>query len=168
MPALIDLTGKRFGPWLVLDRAENTGANTRWRCACVCGQERAVEAVHLKRWTSIDCGCIRRHGAARRGNRTPTYRCWVSMRKRVLYRGDKNYWRYGGRGIRICERWNDYSAFLADMGERPSLKHSIDRIDGNGHYEPANCRWATPAQQVANRSLVNGYRQKQHARRISL
>lgn len=83
---------------------------------------------------------------------SPTHKSWCSMRSRCLDTGNTSYGRYGGRGITICERWSDYAAFLADMGPRPSMKHSIDRINTWGNYEPGNCRWATAREQQRNLS----------------
>lgn len=90
---------------------------------------------------------------------TPTYATWQAMRTRCLNSDASNYERYGGRGITICERWNSFESFLADMGERPSLDHSIDRYPNtDGNYEPKNCRWATWDQQATNQrdSLTEG------------
>lgn len=80
------------------------------------------------------------------------YNSWVSMKQRCTNPNDKRYAAYGGRGIKVCDRWFDsFENFLADMGKRPSLKHSIDRIDNDGNYEPGNCRWATNSRQIFNR-----------------
>lgn len=91
------------------------------------------------------------HGHAGRGRRTPSYNSWRAMKSRCYYPAHPFFSEYGGRGIRVCDDWQIFDGFLADMGERPSLRHSIDRIDVNGHYEPQNCRWATLEQQRWNR-----------------
>lgn len=83
--------------------------------------------------------------------RVPERGCWQQMQRRCYNPAHPYYACYGGRGIRVCERWRtSFQAFLADMGPRPSLAHTVDRIDANGHYEPSNCRWATPSQQARN------------------
>ena len=92
------------------------------------------------------------HGDNRVGKRTPEYRAWSSAKDRCSNPKTKSYARYGGKGIRMGERWREsYINFLADMGRRPSPLHSLDRINGNWHYEPENCRWATKRQQAYNR-----------------
>jgi hypothetical protein len=89
------------------------------------------------------------HGHRRRGYQSPEYYSWAAMRNRCNNPSRPNYPDYGGRGVTVCERWNDFAAFLADMGPRPE-GHSIDRIDNNENYEPGNCRWATPTEQSHN------------------
>jgi hypothetical protein len=91
-----------------------------------------------------------KHGHNKRGQITKTYRCWVDLRKRCFNPRRPEYPNYGGRGITVCERWNSFPNFLADMGEMP-LGLSIDRINNDGNYEPSNCRWATRSEQMKNR-----------------
>lgn len=93
------------------------------------------------------------HNTDRLG-RSPTYTSWAKMRGRCNNPNDTNFHHYGGRGITVCERWADFTNFLADMGERPEGT-SIDRIDVDGNYEPSNCRWATQLEQVRNMRTVN-------------
>lgn len=157
MPKLIDLKGKIFNSWKVLRRllpSPREGV-TLWECRCACGVKKAVASHNLIYGFSTNCGGHRKgpikHGASVGGVCTLTYSCWRAMRSRVFDKKNFDYWRYGGRGITVCDRWLEFSNFLEDMGERPTAKHSIDRYpDGNGNYEPGNCRWATRKQQVEN------------------
>lgn len=90
-------------------------------------------------------------------SRTPEYRVWIGIRRRCFDPSREKYHLYGGRGITVCQRWNEsFDDFLSDMGHRPSPKHQIDRINTDGNYEPSNCRWATVTEQIRNRrnSLV--------------
>ena len=154
--AVIDLTGQQFGRWTVLARAEPTRHGPRWFCHCACGREKAVLQQNLCRGFTQGCGCQRGHithghSRPRTGGRTRTYRAWESMKRRILAPACTDFPRYGGRGIRICERWmTSYENFLADMGECPP-ELMLDRIDNDGHYEPANCRWADRTVQNGNR-----------------
>lgn len=93
-----------------------------------------------------------KHGCKRKGECSPEYRVWMKMRSRCNNPNVPAYPRYGGRGVRVCPQWDDFSVFLADMGGKPSRWHSIDRIDNEKGYEPGNCRWATMKQQQRNRS----------------
>jgi hypothetical protein len=91
-----------------------------------------------------------KHGHAARSGSSSAYNSWRGMMERCQNPKHVGFEYYGARGIAVCDRWYDFAAFLADMSEKPSRRHTIDRIDPNGNYEPANCRWATPAQQRAN------------------
>jgi hypothetical protein len=90
------------------------------------------------------------HGHARKGSQHPLYTTWALMRSRCRNPRDPSWENYGGRGITVCERWNSFPNFLADMGEKPSLQHTLDRVDNEGNYEPGNCRWATRSEQIRN------------------
>lgn len=92
-----------------------------------------------------------KHGHARRNTKSSTYNIWVGMRQRCNDPAHVLFHRYGGRGIRVCERWNSFGNFLEDMGERPHGM-TIDRTDNDGHYEPDNCRWTTRAENRRNAS----------------
>ncbi len=99
-----------------------------------------------------------KHGhSPKNGKPSPTYNSWRGMKKRSLNPNNPNYRYYGGRGIKVCKRWMDFENFLADLGERPEGK-TLDRIDNNKGYEPGNCRWATPKQQIQNRREVKDHK----------
>lgn len=96
--------------------------------------------------------CVK-HGRARNGKRDPVYSVWASMRNRCLNENDKHFHLYGGRGVTVCERWNDFRNFIADMGERPE-GGELERINNDKGYSPNNCKWATRAEQLRNRSIT--------------
>lgn len=150
---LIDLTGQRFGRLEVL----KYNGNSRWECKCDCGKIVYPKGGNLRKGYIHSCGCLRKevtgdnhrtHGEAR----TRLYRIWKAMRKRCNNPNDSCYYLYGGRGITVCEEWSQYEPFkLWALNNGYSEELSIDRIEPNGNYEPANCRWATAKEQVINR-----------------
>jgi hypothetical protein len=149
MPKFVDLVGRRFGK---LSVARYLGSS-RWSCLCDCGRESAVNGQRLREGKTRSCGCGIAQSNKRRTKhgmyRTRAYRIWHSIRQRCENPNNKTYPRYGGRGIKLCDRWQSFGNFIEDMGEPPEGM-SIDRIDGDGDYEPGNCRWATPTQQQNN------------------
>lgn len=160
MPKLVNHAGKRFGRWTVLDYCNNS----LWRCCCDCGNEKNIKARYLTSGNSQSCGCLRNervkaaswrmtiHGESRLGGKgTKEYRTWQGVIRRCTS-PKKKYRNYSGRGIKICKHWRiSFKNFLADVGRAPSTRHSIDRINVDGDYEPGNVCWSTPFDQVHNR-----------------
>lgn len=150
---LIDLTGQKFGLLTVIKKTDKKcSGKIVWECLCYCGNMVEVTGNHLRSGNVKSCGCIMKtHGHSGGIGKKPsdTYTCWRNMIQRCYNNKNKRYKDYGGRGITVCEEWKDFTNFLSDMGERPNGK-SIDRINVNGNYEPANCRWATTKEQQNN------------------
>lgn len=165
---VIDITGKRYGRLVVQRLADivpypkppkkTLTRVYRWLCKCDCGNETIVASQRLRRGATRSCGCLyrevvgvsnRTHGCSQH---SAEYRIWTHIKGRCLNPKDRSYYRYGGRGISIDPRWaSDFEAFLTDVGIRPSVCHSLDRVDNNGNYEPGNVRWATAKTQQNNR-----------------
>ena len=154
-----DMTGQRFGRLVVESFAysrKRPSGNLAyyWNVQCDCGNTRQIQAIKLRHNQTKSCGCIlkeQRHGhTGPDGKHSLTYFSWMSMRQRCLYPKHVAFHNYGGRGITICKRWNDFKNFLTDMGERPCKELTLDRIDNNGNYEPSNCKWSTKSEQNEN------------------
>lgn len=151
---IIDLTGKTFGRWLVL---EYTG-QSKWKCRCECGTVAEIDSWSLRSGNSKSCGCYHKETASKTHKkhgytRTRLYRIYYKMKERCCRPTNDNYKWYGGRGITICDEWlQSFQAFCdwaLSSGYADNL--TIDRIDANGNYCPENCRWITIQEQQKNK-----------------
>lgn len=159
MTKFIDLTGKSFGEIQVISRSkENKGTSAQWECICHCGNQFQAVGSNLTRGAVKSCGCSRKsmnvkHGQCRRTHTSKEYMIWASMIRRCHVKTDKGYAKYGGRGIKVCERWREsFENFFVDMGSKPE-GFSIDRKDNNKGYSPDNCKWSTATEQALNKGI---------------
>jgi hypothetical protein len=152
---IIDLTGQKFGRLTVVRRdGSNKHKKAIWFCKCDCGNEKRVTTGNLKSGGVRSCGCLQIEIRTRHSKSdTLEYYIWSQMIQRCENPKNKHYKDYGQRGISVCERWHNFKNFYADMGDKPSPKLSLDRIDVNGNYEPSNCKWSTPLEQTLNRRV---------------
>ena len=151
-----EMIGIKVGKWTVLSISGRSFKSLKYLCRCDCGNEAEIHGPHLRQRNTTQCRpCANREKAQkniRHGKATSsTYKIWNQIHQRCKNPKTTHYHRYGGRGISVCERWNDFRNFLYDMGERPAGLE-LDRIDNDGNYEPSNCRWVTHKVNCQNQS----------------
>lgn len=154
-----DLVGQRFGKLLVIRASEERRCGKIcFVCKCDCGNEKVLIGNNLGR-SANSCGCVPKgkviHGYARKGKKIKEYNVWVRMNQRCNDPASSDYMYYGGKGIKVCERWKSFESFLQDVGLRPFAKASLDRLSSAGNYEPGNVRWADQKMQCSNWSTRN-------------
>lgn len=166
MPALIDITGLKYGRLLVVSRAKNINGRTAYNCICDCGKSTVATANDLRRGHTSSCGCLhkekvaalnRTHGM---GYECREYRSWNAAKKRCRTKSNKSFKCYGAAGVDMCDEWAEsFEKFLADMGRCPDGM-TLDRINPFGNYEPGKCRWA-------DRKTQNNNQRRHYARKES-
>lgn len=148
----------RFNRWTLIERVPKTRPE-KWLCRCDCGTEKIVLKQNITRGLSKSCGCYGNevrgkssitHNEASRYKKTKEYRIWTGMKVRCYNKACRAYSLYGGRGIKVCDRWMKYENFIEDMGRCPPGRMSLDRIDNDGNYEKSNCRWTDQTTQANN------------------
>ncbi|MGX5476015.1 AP2 domain-containing protein [Bacillus toyonensis] len=152
----IDLTGQRFNRLFVLQEAgKNKHRQILWLCKCDCGNKKTVPGYDLRHDKIKSCGCMQYAATTKHGQKgTRLYKIWEDMKRRCNNSNASSYRHYGGRGIKVCEEWNEFIPFYnwaKESGYKDTL--TIDRINVNGNYEPSNCRWATKKQQSRNQRI---------------
>jgi hypothetical protein len=170
---MIDRVGESYNRLTIISfdkivKRRNGGYNYYWNCKCSCGNNCSVEYYAIKCNDTKSCGCLRseiniklntKHGYTKKNITLPEYNSWANMLRRCNNPNHKDYNYYGGRGIKICDKWLKFSGFIQDMGNKPGSDYSIDRINGNGNYCKENCRWATKLEQSnnlsSNKAIIN-------------
>ena len=164
----IDLTGQRFGKLTAMEHVGKTkNGVSKWKCLCDCGKEKIISSSNFKNGSTKSCGCLRvelagqqtlKHGHAKTGKESRIYRTWINMIQRCTNHKNKDYKNYGGKdkSITVCKRWldkkNGFKNFLKDMGEPPTNKHQIGRINKKLGYYKNNCKWVLSKENSRNKT----------------
>lgn len=164
------INGESIGECDLIGETKQIGAERFADFICKCGNIFNARIQHVRHRKIVSCGCYGRlmtsiskttHGFTVGRKIRSEHSTWTSIKSRCRNKKDKNYIRYGARGIDMCERWfNSFENFITDMGEKPTNNHSIDRIDNDGNYDPNNCKWSTKKEQCRNtrRNLILEYK----------
>jgi hypothetical protein len=153
----IDISGQRFGRLIILSYSHTKNRSAFWKCICDCGVISIKMGDLLRNGKCKSCGCIRMENLSKIGTThgktgKSEYASWSSMKQRCYNKYNKKYNYYGGRGITVSLEWrNSFSQFYKDMGPKPSMAHTLDRIENDKGYCKSNCRWATPLEQSLNK-----------------
>jgi hypothetical protein len=151
MPAILNLIGQTFGRLTVLSQAPFQGGRSQWHCVCECGAEKIVNSNLLRRGRTQSCGCLNQERRSTHGlSKEPEYMPWKAMVARCTNPNSTSWPLYGGRGITVHPSLMTPQGLIAEIGRRPSPRHTIERIDNEGHYEPGNICWATQKEQNRN------------------
>ena len=151
-PRFKDITGHTFGKWTALEFHSRVRGYTWWLCRCECGKEKPVRVSDLRNGQSHSCvKCARVAQGTHGKTDTPEYRVWAGIKQRCHNPNDTGYARYGAIGITVCDEWQSFEAFYRDMGQKPSPKHTLERLDNSLGYSKENCTWATWKEQARNK-----------------
>lgn len=159
MPKRLELTGEKFGRLTVIGFSHiDSSGRSKWNCSCICGETKTIASSSLMSGLTKSCGCLRKetiiknskkHGLAKRDKKHYLYSTWKNMRNRCNNPNNDDYEYYGGLGVKVCKRWDNFQNFIDDMGDRPEGM-TLDRINPNGNYCKNNCQWTTIEEQRNN------------------